>query len=725
MILAWIGAAFVAGVALGSTFPALVVPFLVLAGLLTVVGAVMRGGRWLLLIVIGSAFCLGVARSPHPGAPGRGDLAYYLARVVQVQGVIDAEPDIRDTGANYEVAVDSISPGRKALDVSGAVWIHTSRAVQLDYGDRVTATGRLLRSRYSPFNRSVVELRFPRLRDAGPVGSGPFGWVVPLRQHLEDGVDRWLPEPEAALLIAITLGARSASLGDVAPALIATGLIHLIAISGIKVALVAGTVHQLARTIGSRLVALVSSLSVLAVYVLITGLTISGLRSALMWSLIFIATYLGRTTLALVSLSFVAALMVAADPTLVSNLSFLLSTVGTFSIVALTPVFLSVLYRLPAVLRPRPLPEALATTLAAQLGTVPIVIVGFHVVSVSAPLANMLVLPLLPALILLGFALGVLGGIPAAAAPLAALSYVLLHAVVQLAEKLSGLPATIPSGRLGPALTVAYYLLLVGVSATVLRRANWAPVMPWHTTRRELSLTTAIACALLSASLAFARREDAPRLYWLGSGDAIVLRAPAATAIFGGSARSQVLLERLGVVVPSRQRTLDLLVADDSRAGSLSSFADLLRHYEVSEVLDVGAEYPTRTYARWRSMLGTRRIPAYVLRTGVAVRLGSVRVEAIAPDAACDMPEDCAAMLRLTVGGRSVLLAGSASVREQREAVFRNVHLKSDVLVCPLSRCDPVLVSAVRPKETFSPEMQSSGVHWRALPADSISVISP
>jgi competence protein ComEC len=725
MILAWTCAAFIAGVALGRVLLIPMAPLAVLACVLGALALTRRRSVLMAPLVVLVALCLGLARSPHTGAPSSHELAYYRSMVIQAQGTIDAEPDIRDTGANYEADIASVSVHGKTMRVSGALWIHTSRAVQLDYGDRVTVTGRLIGPQYSPFSSATAEVRFPRVLNAGPTNTGLLGWVVPLRQHLEDGINRWLPEPEAALLIAITLGARSASLGDLAPALISTGLIHLIAISGIKVALVAGTVNQIVRRLGNRLFALLASLTVLAGYVLVTGATVSGLRSAFMWGLIFLAAYLGRNTVAIVSLSFAAAVLLALDPTLISNIGFLLSTVGTISIVVFTPPLLRGLERLPAVLRPSPFPEALATTLAAQIGTVPIVIFGFHVVSASGPVANMLVLPLLPVLIALGFMLGACANITLVAAPVAGLVYPLLHFIVRLAEQLATLHADMPSGPLSPTITSGYYIGLICLGLAVLRRANWAPQMSWHGTRREVAVTVVAACVLLSSSLAFARSDASPRLYWLGSGNAMMLRSQGSTALIAGSGQPQALLTRLGAVIPSRDRTIDLIVSTDPRASSVTAYGDVLQHYAVSSVLDVGAQYPDGTYARWRTLIHDRHISAYSLRTGAVADVGGVRIEALAPDGACAVAQDCAGILRLRVKGRTVVLVDSAGVREQRESVFRNVSLRADILVCPLKACDAAFISAVAPEAVFAPSRPAGVTRWRRLPATSTTVVAP
>ncbi len=299
---------------------------------------------------------------------------------------------------------------------------------------------------------------FPRIRDLGRTDMGWLGWIVPLRQKIERAIDAWLPEPEAALLIAITLGAKSTQLGDLTPVLISTGLIHVIAISGIKVALVAGTIYQLARRLGRLFLNLLVGLAALALYVLLTGATASGERSALMWALVFVAAYLGRPTVALVSLGVAAALMVAVEPTLMWDTGFLMSVTGTLAIVAFSGPLISRLRLLPA-----PWREAFCVSLAAQAGTMPVALAGFHTASVISPFANALVLPLLPALIVLGFLLAAVSSISPLAAAVGAVAYTLLHVMVVISREISMLPGVFRGVSLHPVTSLGYYAVVAAL----------------------------------------------------------------------------------------------------------------------------------------------------------------------------------------------------------------------------------------------------------------------
>jgi competence protein ComEC len=728
MILAWLSAAFLGGVLIGTWITAPSPLLLALAGASILISYLLRLRKRSSLFLLAAALALGMGRTPHAaGPPSPGDLSYYNGSRVTLRGTVVAEPDVRDTGINYVISVDAVTMQGRARPVSGKLELHTPRSQPLDYGDAVSLTGSLLTPTNGPTvpYRDVLarqgihsEMRFPRVLDLGPGQAGWLGWIVPLRQHLENGIDAWLPEPEAALLIAITLGAHSASLGSLTPILISTGLIHIIAISGIKVAMVAGTLYELARRLHRRFLAMALALAGLLFYVLLTGATASGQRAGLMWAMVFLAAYLGRRTVTLVSLGFVAALMVALDPGLLWDTGFLMSTLGTFSIVAFAEPLTTVFRYVPSPFGgafPLPLADliravsapflvAFAVTLAAQVGTLPVVIAGFHVISIMGPVANMLVLPLLPIMIVLGFVLGFCSGVAVLAAPVADLSYTLTHAVAWLATSLASIHTALPAGAFSPFVSALYYAALLALARFILRRADWAPVGRRPLVGRELALGLLVAATALTATAVFAQDRPHARLYWLGTGEAMLVRSDGMTALIDGSPRPFTLLERLGQVLPYRDRTIDLVIVTDPRAGNVTGLQDVLQHYVVSEVLDVGAEYPSATYARWRAGLRSRHILAYMLRTGASVSVGAVQITAIGPDALYSNPRDCVGMLRLSVAGRSYLLAGAASPREQLEAVFRPVNLRATTLVLDAGQqLVPAFWRTVRPSLIMSP----------------------
>lgn len=700
MILLRIAVGFVLGVVAGS-FASL--PLFMLAALF--LGAMILAWRLpqhARLILPLAGLLLGLARAPHGNDTST--LTRFVGQTIQVHGQIAAEPNVRKRVVIDDLDVDQLTVGGRTVGVTGRLEFDVSPSVQLEAGEEVTALGRLR----PPFSfpgllggpaqtRGVAaRMAFPAVRDEGP-GSGLRALAFAFRHWLANGIDAWLPEPQAALLVAITLGARSSTLGPLTASLTQTGLIHIVAISGIKVALVAGTLYELAALTRRRRLAPFLALLGLWGYVFLTGFTVSGVRSALMWSLVFAAVILGRRTVALVSLSVVAALMLALDPTLIWDIGFLLSTVGTASIVAFSPPLLSAARCVPS-----PFRETLCVTIAAQAGTLVIVAVGFGVLSLSGPIANAIFLPFLPLLISLGLALGALAGVPILAAPLAAAAVALLHFLLLTVSLLASWPLALPAPAVSALPSVLYYGVLIGLAFLTVRSTfGLAPSLTVHR-GREWGMAVGVTCLALTVGV-LPGKTSSSGLLWLGSGNSLLLRSGSNTVLIDGSAQPLDLLTRLGAVLPAGDRRIDILVVTAPTAANALSLQQVVQRYRVGEVLDVGAEYPTSAYGAFRAELRARRIPDYALRTGVAVRLPQVTLEALGPDAVCPQPAACAGLLRVEGAHRSILLPGASNQREQQEAVFRPIHLRSQVVLAP-GPLDANFVRAVGARSLLRPQ---------------------
>src|SRR6202022_4361479 len=219
-------------------------------------------------------------------------------------------------------------------------------------------------------------------------------------------LNRAMTPPHAGVLLGIVLGIHQGVPAALQNALIATGLIHLLVLSGLKVAvfarIVQGALHPL---LGRR--ATWPAVALIALYAMVGGATPAAVRAAAMGGLVIAASKLGRPTHVWTSISITGAAMLGWHPDLAWDVGFQLSFAGTAAIILLTPAVERRITFLPAVLR-----EPFAVTCAAQVGTVPMMATDFHLLSPVAPITNALVIPILPVLITAGLLIGALSAIP-------------------------------------------------------------------------------------------------------------------------------------------------------------------------------------------------------------------------------------------------------------------------------------------------------------------------
>src|SRR6266852_1777387 len=174
--------------------------------------------------------------------------------------------------------------------------------------------------------------------------------LLVLRHAVIEAVDRALPEPQAALVLGVVFGYRAALPPVLQQQMIASGLIHIVVISGLKVSLLARIIHQALGRILPRAAPLIAA-GAMAAYALLAGASAAALRAAAMGILVVIAGRLRRDSHVFLSLALTAAVMLGLKPALAADVSFQLSFAGTVGIAALTDLIAARFGWIPAALR--------------------------------------------------------------------------------------------------------------------------------------------------------------------------------------------------------------------------------------------------------------------------------------------------------------------------------------------------------------------------------------
>ena len=268
-----------------------------------------------------------------------------------------------------------------------------------------------------------------------------------------------------AILLSMTLGDRS-RLDDATESLYArTGTSHLLALSGLNIGILFGlyrwTVLRHATRPRLRLLLSLPGVAALWVFTFITGLPLSLVRATLMFTLGQLIAFLNNQTFSLNTLASAALIMLIASPESLFDVGFQLSCLSVFAIIVLMPRLCPDSVRdWPRV--PRLLYETFSVSLAAQLGTLPLVAYTFHSIPTYALAANLLAVPLSYPL-LAGALLFV--AVPFLRLPLAWCLQGLLSGFHALLERVAALPGgVIETFPTLPTLFLSYVLLALLVS---------------------------------------------------------------------------------------------------------------------------------------------------------------------------------------------------------------------------------------------------------------------
>lgn len=219
-----------------------------------------------------------------------------------------------------------------------------------------------------------------------------------IRNSLLNKINSYYPEPHASLLSGLILG-TSASMPDwFDRSLQVTGTTHIIAVSGYNVSLVLLGIFSIAGFIPRKYVYGVAFLGLIS-FIFLVGLTnLPALRATVMGFIVLISLLVGRRSSIVRGLVVVVFLFVFFNPLIYKSVSFQLSIVATIGIIAFAmPIQSFLLGRVPKIIL-----EDLSATFAAIIWTTPITISTFGSFSIIAPFVNILVLPIIPNITILG-----------------------------------------------------------------------------------------------------------------------------------------------------------------------------------------------------------------------------------------------------------------------------------------------------------------------------------
>lgn len=246
---------------------------------------------------------------------------------------------------------------------------------------------------------------------------------------LTAALGRLLPEPQAGLLAGILFGTRETLGLELTDAFLKTGTIHLVALSGQNVSIVAAFTALLLTLVVSRRIASLLTILMLALYLWFVGPSPSLVRAVIMGSLSMVAVVFGRQNMSLLTLALAVVSMLLLNPSWIGNIGFQLSVLATLGIILFGGK------------EKRIILSELRITLAAQLLTTPLIAFHFHRLSLIAPLANILIGWTMPYVMAFGWAAAVAGSVwlPLGMLP-AWVCWALLTYCIRLVEAMASLP---------------------------------------------------------------------------------------------------------------------------------------------------------------------------------------------------------------------------------------------------------------------------------------------
>ncbi len=528
------------------------------------------------------------------------------------------------------------------------------------------------------------ELDAERLTLTGRRRGGVAGALDRMRQRAEAGIADGLSAGSQALARGMVLGQDEAIDPAVKDDFRASGLAHVLAVSGQNVMLLAALALPMLAALGIPAAARIAiTVGLIGLYVPLAGAGPSLQRAGVAGAASLVALAASRPSSRWYALLLAACVTLGLNPRACEDPGWQLSFAAIAGILVLAPPVRSLLSALPHVLA-----EGVAVTVAATLATAPLLAHHFGAVSVAALPANVIALALIAPIMWLGMLRAALGQVLLLGRPVDVAAEIanaaLGIALEPLARALSALAssfADLPGSQLGLALSsraavVAAYAVLGAAVAGVARVAARTDTArsPIAAAWRRLPAArraSAVFGVVAAGALLFARTTAPPAapgvltvsFLDVGQGDATLIQHPDGSAVLfdGGPPEARVarLLREAGV------RRLSAIVMTHASRDHQGGLAEVIDRYPVDLLVDGGdgtADRDFRAIVAEARDRGIRRVEAIAPMT---LDVGAMEIRVLAPAARPPgpPPEDPnvrAVVAIVSAGGFELLLSADA-----------------------------------------------------------------
>ncbi len=587
-------------------------------------------------------------------------IAFYNDRNYEllITGSLAVPPDYRDNYTNLKLKVEAVDTGSGDMPASGFILVRVAANEEYEYGERVRVRGELktppeneefsyrdylARSGVYSYMSTAEVTRLP-----GNGGNIVSIAIFKLKAKLLENTYRLFQDPEASLFAGILFGVDTGLSRKLQEAFKNTGTAHIIAISGFNIAIIARLFYSMFKNFFNERLGTILAVLGIFFYTFLVGGDAAVLRAALMGSLSLVARQIGRRNTGINGLAVAAIILALLEPLTLWDIGFQLSFFATLGLILyaepfsnITARFIAKFYKNDNDVIVKILNENFVLTIAAQLMTIPIMAYYFNRISLISFIANPFILPVQPAVMILGglavftsliiYPLGQLLGW--VAWPFAGYT-------IRVVEFFDRVPnGVIVLGDVPIWTIFATYITLLAVTL------NWPAIQAWFksaaTSLRAAALTAAFSivfiCMMLFWSASAKSGDGRFHLTFLevGSANAVLIQTPEGRNILvNGGASTSELSDELGRRLPLFSRKLDWLIIASTEEDQLSALPRIVERYVPENVLwsgNVQASFSAQLLDKYFAAQG---IPVSRAEVGQRLELGDgsfIEIQATGP----------------------------------------------------------------------------------------------
>lgn len=646
---------------------------------------------WLLLFPAGYLWTLHAFSEPL-----RSGFSGLYNEKTEIQGIVSSEPFLKKNYLTFEL--DDLSSNGKTLSGRMLVRLKGYSEKDLYYGDRVRLRCRIEEPQgarnpgafnYRKYLHSQGVFATATLFQADGVlsiergeGAGFMGRVViPLRRYIRNACDAYVGD-KAYITIGLLLGEKRDLPDDVRLEFRNTGLMHILAVSGLNVAMLILIFFQIFTAFFMpRRPKILLTLALVWLYALLTGMSASVVRATVMGSVILVGMALERKPSIYNSLSVAALALLVVNPLNLYDPGFLLSFGATFGLVYGYPrlqAFMPGLKEWHFI--PKSITESILLSLAATLGTIPILAWYFNQIAWISLFANLIVVPITFLILGLGLLIVFTGFWPALADAYGTSAYFLTEINGKIVSFFAAIPGGYAECAVPEVITIVFYMIGIFCLLNV-KESAWA--------RKGVVFSVLIFLLVTAWKPLMAGRPDAQVTFLdVGQGDCIVIElASGHTVLVDGGKKDERMDFGERVVYPFLRSKgisrLDLVILTHSDGDHLGGLLYVLERLKTDKVLEPQVPDSSELYQKFLEIIREKGVQYVKAEAGMRfIFSDSVRLDILHPRIG-QQPEsqnDASVTARLAVGGQSVLLTGDLETPGEGVVLAGGSDVRSTVL---------------------------------------------